>query len=997
MVSPDLPPQKVVCAGGSMTWGYWPDYPLLRRSYPFQLERLLGTGYVLRNYGFNGASAGRYPGEEGRAYLNSGEQVGILKWKPDVIISGLGINDCLPPFSDPVKFEQGYRELATAWRSSGKNPSIWIWNRLSPDFRGPRGVPAFPGNVFPNVTVFPEDDNGISANRPAIQDRMDQFAPDAGFGTIDAYSQLATHPEWGGEGLHFVEPGLKRLAEIIYCRAWETRSKSMLPELTEIVPMPGPGSPNDDTGTKRPWIELYNPNEGGICLDGLSLDRGEGTSKFEFENSTVLWPKERRIIFLSGHNRKDPTRNLHTNFSVDYESGQLRLVGRDGSVIQSAGWRDWTATGSFGIQDPQTTEVVGTSSPHSRLVTSSPPADWQDPLYSDAWEDGTGGTGYELPTKTEEQFTKRWSCSQAPSGIYGLYTYGTGSWTNQGDGTYQATGTGLMGSPYGWVQGDDQSWTFETRLRINGTQSGTNRGFLVKGGTRGVGGGYGTIFIQSDKVRYGQPYDQGSTLSTASNSDDFHVFRFAYHAPTRRFFVWRDGVQITSLAGGRFSDSGRQNWLVWGAYDSNSAQDVTIDYASYDTTNAYAPSGPVTSSGMGAGETKPLANDYTGVFSGESTCLVRIPFQGSSQALQGMRMDINFDDGFRAWINGVEVASCNAPVSGLTAPNPRDDSRGATSLSVDLSQFANLVQPTGNLLAIQVFNASGSDGRCFVSPKLTLIGQVPEAPRYFASPSPNGTSLSGAPLPAMAWLDSEEPPPTGGVPMALNVDTDGDGRSDLLEYSQGTAVATADPAPSLQPVDGQVTFLWRNNSQVGWRLMETTDFAEWRPARISGPPTVGASGTPDMNQVTQGVLGSGVSYRLAAIEEPTLSTWRAKYFTSSEISQGALVSPDADPDLDGLPNSVEFALNINPRENSCTDFQISRITRGLRFPDPGVGRGVVWHLDSSPNLDQWDTPANVDLHCLVDPISGRYLLEAGDPGLPGNKGFLRMGFDNSGN
>ncbi|QJE96974.1 hypothetical protein HHL09_14650 [Luteolibacter luteus] len=980
-----------------MTWGYWADYPLLRRSYPFQLERLLGPGFSLRNYGFNGASAGRYPGEEYRAYLNSGEQVGILKWKPDVVISGLGINDCLPAFSDPVKFEQGYRELAAAWRSSGKNPSIWIWNRLSPDFRGPRGVPAFPGNVFPNVTVFTEDDNGIAANRPAIQNRMDQFAPSAGFGTIDAYSQLATHPEWGGEGLHFVEPGLKRLAEIIYCRAWETRAKSMLPKLTEIVPLPGAGSPNDDTGTKRPWVEIYNPYEGGLCLDGLSLDTGAGTPRYEFENSTVLWPKERRLIFLSGHNRKDPTRTLHTNFGVDYESGQLRLVGRDGLMVQSAGWRDWTASGSFGLQDPQTTEAVGTSSPHSRLVTSTPPENWQQPSYSGSWDSGTGGTGYELATKAEDQFTKRWNCSQAPSGIWGLYSYGKGTWTAQGDGTYQATGTGLMGSPFAWTQSDDVSWTFETRLRINGTQSGTNRGFVIKGGTRGAGGGYGTIFIQSDKVRYGQPYDQGFTLSSESNSDDFHVFRFAYHAPTRRFFVWRDGVQITSLTGGRFSDASRQNWLVWGSYDASSSQDVTIDYASVDLTNAYAPAGSNESSNIGAGETKPMANDYTGVFSEQSTCLVRIPFQGSSQALAGMRMDINFDDGFRAWINGVEVAACNAPASGLTAPLSRDDSRGTAALSFDLSEFASLVKTGENLLAVQVFNAAGSDGRCFVSPKLTLIGQVPEAPRYFASPSPNGTSTSGAPLPAMAWLDSEPPPPAGGVPLALNVDSDGDGRSDLLEYSEGTSINSPDAGPSLEPFAGQVSFLWRSNSQVGWRLMESTDMVEWRPARISGQASVSPSGTPDLNQISQPVSGSGVFYRLAAIEQPTLATWQARYFTSGEISQGTISSSDADPDLDGLPNSVEFALNINPRENSHNSFQISRISRGLRFPDPGVGRGVVWHLDSSRSLQSWETPADVDLHCLVDPLSGRYLLEAGDPGLPGDKGFLRMSFESSAN
>ena len=55
------------------------------------------------------------------------------------------------------------------------------------------------------------------------------------------------------------------------------------------------------------------------------------------------------------------------------------------------------------------------------------------------------------------------------------------------------------------------------------------------------------------------------------------------------------------------------------------------------------------------------------------------------------------------------------------------------------------------------------------------------------------------------------------------------------------------------------------------------------------------------------------------------TTWQARYFTAAQLANPAVSGDDADPDGDGIPNLVEYALNLNPEQAN---------TQGL----PVVGR-----------------------------------------------------------
>ena len=977
-------PVKVACVGGSVTAGYWGNVVIQRKTYPDQLQKLLGDGYQVRNCGVSGATAGRYPGQEWRAYINQGEQVGTVKWQPDVIVAGLGVNDCFPSYSNPALYEQGYRDLAASWRAQGCNPSIWIWNHLTPDFRGPMGVPGYPGNMFgPNYT-FPTSDDGLSTVRLSLQERVDQFAPSLGVGTIDAYTELADKAPWGGDGIHLTEPGLQRLAEVVYCQAFGARAFSGNPVLSEAVPSPGSGSPSDETGTRYPWVELHNPLPYAICLDGMALDSGTDSERFIFSNFTVLGADERRIVFLSGKSLRDPARNLHANFTVEGAEDQVRLISRSGELTDMIGWKNWNAPGSLGRATPQRTSVVGTIAPHLRLVTASPPAGWNERAFNaEGWTDGLGGTGYELPEREEWQFEKRWDCSAPTTPTWNLQQPSTGVWSMQ-DGLAVCRGTGGVASVPQWIQGNDSSWTVEVGLCLTGNQE-----FLIRGGTQGVGGTNSHLYIYPSKVIQGYPSGSGYLLSTESNSDGFHTFRMAYHAPTRRFFVWRDGVEISSRTAGNSADASRYHWLTMGSASTSVPVDAVINHASYDTTGAYRPE---INNGYrpGSAEVMPLITDLVSPApaGSEASILVRIPFTWDGETISGMKLKLEFDDGFRAWINGEEVASCNAPASGNSAPLDRDNSVGASSLTLDLSAFANLVSGGSNLLALQAFNSNGNDGRYFIRASLEIANTVSTSARYFFPPAAGQPNGAGVNLPAQGWLIGDDTTPVDrSQPLALDLDSDGDGRSNLLEYSQGTNPGVPDAPPVLEAIQNRVNFVWRNNPEVGWRLMESRDQI-WRPAITGGSPEISAGGGGMLNISQPVVAGSGLTYRLAAVEQPTLANWRLRYFASAEISDGIITNPDADPDGDKLPNFVEFAIASDPKKMTCG--LVIPSGRFIAFPDVGRDRGAAWQLLSSPDMNLWNTVYEPELRCLVDPVSGLYRLKALDTSLPPDRGFQRI-------
>jgi len=112
------------------------------------------------------------------------------------------------------------------------------------------------------------------------------------------------------------------------------------------------------------------------------------------------------------------------------------------------------------------------------------------------------------------------------------------------------------------------------------------------------------------------------------------------------------------------------------------------------------------------------------MYAKRTTCYIRIPFTINSNPneFSSMTLNIRYDDGFIAYLNGVEVARRNfdgTPSWNSYAGTTHSDSVAALFEGIDISSFRSSLKRGDNLLAIQGLNASTTSSDFLISAELT--------------------------------------------------------------------------------------------------------------------------------------------------------------------------------------------------------------------------------------------------------------------------------------
>ncbi|MSU22956.1 MAG: hypothetical protein EXS32_03945 [Opitutus sp.] len=112
----------------------------------------------------------------------------------------------------------------------------------------------------------------------------------------------------------------------------------------------------DVDGDFSDWIELYNPDAAAFNLDGWYLtDSSSNKNKWKFPAVTIP-AGGYLVIFASNKNRQDPTKQLHTNFTLDANGQYLALVKPDGTTVASepfgAKYPKQVTDVSYGLSQP---------------------------------------------------------------------------------------------------------------------------------------------------------------------------------------------------------------------------------------------------------------------------------------------------------------------------------------------------------------------------------------------------------------------------------------------------------------------------------------------------------------------------------------------------------------------------------------------------------------------------------------------------------------------
>ena len=114
-----------------------------------------------------------------------------------------------------------------------------------------------------------------------------------------------------------------------------------------------------------------------------------------------------------------------------------------------------------------------------------------------------------------------------------------------------------------------------------------------------------------------------------------------------------------------------------------------------------------------------------------TTAYIRVPFSADRKALESARalfLELKYDDGFVAYLNGVRVASSNAPgqlTSSSAASSNNSDTRALEFEQFDLSSFIPLLNEGANMLAIHGLNDGAGSSDFLILPRLVVTDSLP--------------------------------------------------------------------------------------------------------------------------------------------------------------------------------------------------------------------------------------------------------------------------------
>jgi len=181
---------KVACIGNSITYGYGYNNP---KSYPSQLDTMLGDVWEVKNFGVPGATMlrkGDNPYHKLKAYADA------KGFNPDVIIIKLGTNDTKAQNWNvhSNEFESDYDSMITELKALPSKPFIII---CTP-------VPAYSFG-------YGIRDSVIKVEMPLLE----QIVQKNKLKFIDLYEPLSDKKEWFPDGIHPNEFGLGQMAGTI--------------------------------------------------------------------------------------------------------------------------------------------------------------------------------------------------------------------------------------------------------------------------------------------------------------------------------------------------------------------------------------------------------------------------------------------------------------------------------------------------------------------------------------------------------------------------------------------------------------------------------------------------------------------------------------------------------------------------------------------------------------------------------------------------------------
>jgi hypothetical protein len=511
--------------------------------------------------------------------------------------------------------------------------------------------------------------------------------------------------------------------------------------ITEVMASNGT-SLADGNGQFSDWIEIYNPTGQTINLAGWHLtDDQDEPAKWTFPNvpQTVLEPGEFLIVFASAqltNNYIDPAGYLHTNFALSADGEYLALTDASSTVVFDLEFGPQRRDVSYGVtENVNTITLIGDSHTSRAFVPTTGALDapspgtspfWVRPEFSDAaWSSSVGGPGVgfdngDTPPPVIPNGTL------LPEGPIGN-DFTDPDENGVLDGTIFAGG--FPGSPANEEppKGVDNSVASKWLAFI---PNGTYYGFRFANGQRRAVNAYTLTSANDAEER--DPYSW--TLSGSNDGVNYTVI----DTRTAQNFAGRFETRLYQFVNNTAYEYYKFDFLTeFGATGQN--QPNSIQVAEIELLS------------IGGVDFNPLIKLNVGPqwLSAQSSVYQRIKFNvDDPAALATLRLEMQYDDGFVAYLNGKRVASAAAPATLnylSKATSEREDAYALEPQGFNLTPFLGDLVAGENVLAIHVLNFSGSSPDLLSRPRLVATELIDDTllPVYMATPSPGAPNLGG--------------------------------------------------------------------------------------------------------------------------------------------------------------------------------------------------------------------------------------------------------------
>ena len=492
----------------------------------------------------------------------------------------------------------------------------------------------------------------------------------------------------------------------------------------------------DGNGESSDWIEIYNPTDTAVNLDGWYLTNNDSNlTKWQFPNGLEVEPGEFLIVFASDKTFElypdnypylDSAGDYHTNFNLDKDEDYLALVASDGKTIA----HEYTPQ----FPDQLTDISYGLAQYATAIVPKTAIASYHVPTSSDK-NIGTAWTEIDFPDFSwNTQSTTNLHFGDICGGKGLNYEYFEGVWSYVPN----------FGSMTPLREGIVDDFDITPRLRDD------YFGFRFTGFIELPLNGVYTFYTASD---------DGSELYINGSQVVYNDYRH----------------DMEEQYGDIYLDAGMHSIMV-DYFEYNGNHGLIVSYEGPGISKRVIPDEVLCSS--------TITNDMQNQMQYNNASLwTRIEFEVEDPHLFDMMvLQIRYEDGFVAYLNGQKVTWHNAPASvkwDSTALSNRPIEDSSVYEQINLMAYLDLLlpKPQKNVLAIQGLNDNEINDEFRILPVL-ITAKNRAVPEYFSNPTPGTFNISGA-IGAVGdvWFSTERTfyngPPDWHIDLTLSTGTDG--------------------------------------------------------------------------------------------------------------------------------------------------------------------------------------------------------------------------------